>query len=229
MSLAIFVSDDRDRPQLPGHLDQRVAGALRGEVVGRLDQRQVHVLGQALDDVAGEGLRRVDAGADRGAAERQPARPAAACRRCARCPRRSARRSRRTPGRGSPAWRPSGGSGRTSRPCANRAAGLPQARARGARARAASCVDDERTTARWMADGNTSLDDCDALTWSFGWTGEPSRSVASEAITSFMFMFDDVPEPVWNTSIGNWSSWTAHGHLGRGVVDRASPCPSGSP
>ncbi len=26
-------------------------------------------------------------------------------------------------------------------------------------------------------------------------------------MTSFAFMFDDVPEPVWNTSIGNWSSY----------------------
>jgi hypothetical protein len=26
------------------------------------------------------------------------------------------------------------------------------------------------------------------------------------AMTSFAFMFDDVPEPVWKTSIGNWSS-----------------------
>jgi hypothetical protein len=25
-------------------------------------------------------------------------------------------------------------------------------------------------------------------------------------MTSFAFMFDDVPEPVWKTSIGNWSS-----------------------
>ena len=45
--------------------------------------------------------------------------------------------------------------------------------------------------------GNTSFDDCEALTWSFGCTGEPSFSVASVASTSFMFMFDDVPEPVW--------------------------------
>ena len=40
------------------------------------------------------------------------------------------------------------------------------------------------------------------LTWSFGCTSSP----ASVAITSFAFMFDDVPEPVWKTSIGNWSS-----------------------
>ena len=29
-----------------------------------------------------------------------------------------------------------------------------------------------------------------------------------------MFMFDDVPEPVWNTSTGNWSSHDAVGDLG---------------
>ena len=58
-----------------------------------------------------------------------------------------------------------------------------------------------------MADGNTSLDDWDAFTWSFGCTGRPSRSVATDASTSFMFMFDDVPEPVWKTSIGKWSSY----------------------
>ena len=41
------------------------------------------------------------------------------------------------------------------------------------------------------------------FTWSFGCAPSP----ASVAITSLAFMFDDVPEPVWNTSIGNWSSW----------------------
>src|SRR3954465_6593022 len=40
------------------------------------------------------------------------------------------------------------------------------------------------------------------LTWSFGWASSP----ASSAIPSFAFMFEDVPEPVWKTSIGNWSS-----------------------
>ena len=40
------------------------------------------------------------------------------------------------------------------------------------------------------------------LTSSFTWTSSP----ASAAITSFAFMFEDVPEPVWKTSIGNWSS-----------------------
>ena len=41
------------------------------------------------------------------------------------------------------------------------------------------------------------------LTWSLRWTPSP----ASVAMTSLAFMFDDVPEPVWKTSIGNWSSW----------------------
>ena len=35
-----------------------------------------------------------------------------------------------------------------------------------------------RAAATWIADGNVSLLDCEALTWSFGWTGRPSRSVA---------------------------------------------------
>ncbi len=40
------------------------------------------------------------------------------------------------------------------------------------------------------------------LTSSFACTPSP----ASDAITSFAFMFELVPEPVWKTSIGNWSS-----------------------
>ncbi len=40
------------------------------------------------------------------------------------------------------------------------------------------------------------------FTWSFGWTSSP----ASVAITSFAFMLELVPEPVWKTSMGNWSS-----------------------
>ncbi len=40
------------------------------------------------------------------------------------------------------------------------------------------------------------------LTSSLAWTPSPARV----AITSFAFMFDEVPEPVWKTSIGNWSS-----------------------
>jgi hypothetical protein len=64
--------------------------------------------------------------------------------------------------------------------------------------------------ARCMAEGNTSLDDCEALTSSLGCTRVPSRSLARVARTSFMFMLVDVPEPVWKTSRGNsWSQWPA--------------------
>jgi hypothetical protein len=52
---------------------------------------------------------------------------------------------------------------------------------------AASCI----------AVGIASFDDWPALTWSLGWTGAPSRALARWAITSFAFMFVDVPEPVW--------------------------------
>src|SRR5690625_171640 len=39
-----------------------------------------------------------------------------------------------------------------------------------------------------------------------GWTSRPSSCVASVARTSLVFMFEEVPEPVWNTSIGKCSS-----------------------
>ena len=41
------------------------------------------------------------------------------------------------------------------------------------------------------------------LTWSLGWAPSPARL----ASTSFAFMFDEVPEPVWNTSTGKCSSY----------------------
>src|SRR4051812_20324611 len=40
------------------------------------------------------------------------------------------------------------------------------------------------------------------FTWSFGCAPSPARV----AMTSLGFMFDEVPEPVWKTSIGNCSS-----------------------
>ena len=40
------------------------------------------------------------------------------------------------------------------------------------------------------------------FTWSLGCAPSP----ATFAITSFAFMFVEVPEPVWKTSTGNWSS-----------------------
>lgn len=57
----------------------------------------------------------------------------------------------------------------------------------------------------WVAVGNVSLELCDMFTSSLGWTVTPLRA-AIEAITSLAFMLELVPEPVWNTSIGNWSS-----------------------
>ena len=82
-----------------------------------------------------------------------------------------------------------------------------------------------------MAEGNTSLEDCDALTWSLGWTLEPSRSAARVASTSFMFMLVEVPDPVWKTSMGNSSSHSPARHLrgrrgdgcGHLLVDRLQP------
>ena len=40
------------------------------------------------------------------------------------------------------------------------------------------------------------------FTWSLGWASSPTRF----AITSLAFVCDEVPDPVWKTSIGNWSS-----------------------
>ncbi len=54
----------------------------------------------------------------------------------------------------------------------------------------------------WIAEGNTSLDDCEALTWSLGCTDVPDASVARVAMTSLAFILLDVPEPVWKTSMG---------------------------
>src|SRR3954452_572959 len=61
--------------------------------------------------------------------------------------------------------------------------------------------------ARWIVVGKTSLELCEALTWSFGCTLWPDAREASVAMTSLAFMFELVPEPVWNTSMGNWSSY----------------------
>ena len=58
------------------------------------------------------------------------------------------------------------------------------------------------SAARWTAVGKTSFEDWPMFTSSFAWTSSP----ASAAMTSFAFMFEDVPEPVWKTSSGNWSS-----------------------
>ena len=63
----------------------------------------------------------------------------------------------------------------------------------------------------FMAEGNESLEDCDMLTWSLGWTGVllPSGVPASWQqrleITSFTFMLNCVPLPVIQTCRGNMS------------------------
>src|SRR3954452_16475250 len=77
--------------------------------------------------------------------------------------------------------------------------------ARCSRAGNSSCTT-PAVAATWIADGKMSLLDCDALTWSFGCTSSPSAWVARVARTSLTFMFVEVPDPVWNTSIGNSAS-----------------------
>ena len=60
--------------------------------------------------------------------------------------------------------------------------------------------------------GNASFDDWLWLTSSFGCIGfllpttPPASWMARLAITSLAFMFDCVPEPVWNTTSGNSAS-----------------------
>ncbi len=53
------------------------------------------------------------------------------------------------------------------------------------------------------------------LTWSLGCTPSP----ASAPMTSLAFMFVEVPEPVWKTSIGNWRVVLAGGDLLGGFLD----------
>ena len=66
-----------------------------------------------------------------------------------------------------------------------------------------------------IAVGKVSLDDWPRLTSSFGWTGffepssPPASSMARLEMTSLAFMFDWVPEPVWKTTSGKWSSSVA--------------------
>ncbi len=60
----------------------------------------------------------------------------------------------------------------------------------------------DSVAATWIDVGNTSFEDWEALTWSFGCTLEPNDSAATVAMTSLAFMFELVPEPVWNTSSG---------------------------
>ena len=81
------------------------------------------------------------------------------------------------------------------------------------------------SAARCTADGNTSFDDWPRLTWSFGCAASP----ASAAITSFAFVFDEVPEPVWKTSIGNWSSCSPAATASAAVAIFSATSASSSP
>ena len=66
-----LVERDGKRAQRAGQLHQRVMGALHGEFVRRADERQAGQLGDVRGDGFGKARRGVDAGADRGAAERE--------------------------------------------------------------------------------------------------------------------------------------------------------------
>src|SRR5215831_10283308 len=70
--------------------------------------------------------------------------------------------------------------------------------------------------AMFIAVGKESLDDCDMLTWSLGWTGVllpidvPASWQQRLEITSFTFMLNCVPLPVIHTCRGNMSAcWPA--------------------
>src|SRR4051794_14582495 len=81
------------------------------------------------------------------------------------------------------------------------------------------------SAARWTAEGKTSLDDWPMLTWSLGWAPSPARL----AITSLAFMFEEVPEPVWKTSTGNWSSCCPSAIALLASAIRSARSPSSSP
>ena len=74
--------------------------------------------------------------------------------------------------------------------------------------------------------GNTSFDDWLRLTSSLGWIGflepttPPASWMARLAITSLAFMFDCVPEPVWNTTSGNSAVPAAVDHFLRRANDQ---------
>ena len=123
-------------------------------------------------------------------------------------------RSRRTPGPASRARRPSGACGPTSRRRRTRCAFRSSDAARSSSAGSRSFVVSS-SAARWTADGKTSFEDWPMFTSSLACTSSP----ASAAITSFAFMFELVPEPVWKTSIGNWSSSSPAATRSRGGGD----------
>src|SRR3954462_12959182 len=76
------------------------------------------------------------------------------------------------------------------------------------------------SAARCTALGKTSFDDWPLLTSSLAWTLPP----ASAAMTSLAFMFDEVPEPVWKTSIGNWSSCSPRATASAALAIASATC-----
>ena len=81
------------------------------------------------------------------------------------------------------------------------------------------------SAARWTAEGKTSFDDWPMFTWSFACASSP----ASVAMTSLAFMFVEVPEPVWKTSIGNWASWSPATISSAAAAIRAATASSSRP
>ncbi len=82
--------------------------------------------------------------------------------------------------------------------------------------------------------GNTSLEDCDAFTWSLGCTvvEEPASArwrLASSAMTSLVFMFELVPEPVWNTSMGKCPSYSPLATASAAAMIASARSPSMTP
>src|SRR3954452_11980230 len=63
------------------------------------------------------------------------------------------------------------------------------------------------------------------LTWSLGWAPSPARL----ASTSLAFMLEEVPEPVWKTSIGNWSSCSPAATESPAAAIRSASAESSSP
>ena len=192
---------DGDAAQLPGRLDQAVPGGLRLEVVAGLGEGQPGRRVQLVDDRGGEPGRGVDPGADRGAAERQLGEPG----------QRGVQPLLAVADlRGVPAELLAEGDRGGVHQVG--AAGLhhgrplfgllPAARSPGGPAPGIRLRTTDSVAATWIEVGKTSLDDWDALTWSFGCTLPPSNSAASVAITSLAFMLELVPDPVWNTSSG---------------------------
>jgi hypothetical protein len=162
-------------------------------VVRRLGEREPGVLRDERDDARREAVRGVDAGADRRAAERELREPldrgldpgdavadllrviGVASMRCVR------------PDFTTPANSPAFASSDSASTVRLGTSSLMRA----------------PVAAMWIDDGKVSFDDCEALTWSFGWIFSPDARDASVATTSLVFMFELVPDPVWKTSIGN--------------------------